>query len=380
MTYPFSKIPSPCYTLVEEKLIDNLKLLNSVQQQTGVSIICALKGFSMWSVFHLVKQYLSGATASSLNEALLIHEEMKDDVHAYCPTYIPNEFHKIVQLSKHLTFNSMSEYDRYIVKAKSLKPDISCGIRINPEYSEITTDIYNPAIKNSRLGVTHSELGETLPQGVDGLHFHLLCEQDSYVLERVLHKTEEQFAHLFTQCKWINLGGGHLITRKGYDVAHLISVLKKLKQRYPNAEIIMEPGEAVGWETGYLVSTVLDMMEKESLHIAMLDVSFAAHMPDTLEMPYKPRIIGANEPIDGRKTYRLGGTTCLAGDFMGDYSFDKDLKVGDNVVFEDMIHYTMVKTTFFNGVKHPNIGKIDEKGDFHLIRTFEYADFKKKLS
>lgn len=381
MKYNLDIVPSPCYTLIEEKLTDNLKLLNKVQSETGVKIICALKGFSMWSVFPILRQYLSGATASSLNEARLIHEEMGTKAHTYCPVYVPDDFHKIVQLSDYVTFNSLSEYRRYITKAKEYGgKTINFGLRINPEYSEITTELYNPAIPLSRLGITRHELGDILPDGINGLHFHLLCEQDSHVLERVLFKTEDKFGDLFRKCQWINLGGGHLITRKGYDVDHLVSLLKNLRKRYPGTEIIMEPGEAIGWETGYLVSTVLDIIDKGSIKIAMLDVSFAAHMPDTLEMPYKPIIIGATEPVSGKPTYRMGGTTCLAGDFMGDYSFNTELQPGDRVIFQDMIHYTMVKTTFFNGINHPHIGMIDTRGNFQGIKSFSYEDFKSKLS
>jgi carboxynorspermidine decarboxylase len=380
MKLNFDAVPSPCYTLIEDKLIENLKLLRYVQEMSGVKIICALKGFSMWSTFPLLRQYLSGATASSLNEARLIHEEMGIKAHTYCPAYSPADFHKIIQLSNYLTFNSLTEYRKYLSSVQEFNKKINCGLRINPEYSEIKTDLYNPAIPLSRLGVTRNELGSTLPDGITGLHFHLLCEQDSHVLERVLEKTEAQFDELFRQCRWINLGGGHLITRKGYDVEHLIQLLREFRSRYPDAEIIMEPGEAIGWETGYLVSTVLDILDKGRIKIAMLDVSFAAHMPDTLEMPYKPFILGATDAVEGKTTYRMGGTTCLAGDVMGDYSFEQELQPGDKVIFHDMIHYTMVKTTFFNGVNHPHIGKIDPSGKFHLIRSFGYDDFKLKLS
>ncbi len=380
MELNFDNIPSPCYTLVEEKLTDNLKLLKYVQDQSGVKIICALKGFAMWSTFPLVKKYLSGATASSLSEARLIHDEMGVSAHTYCPVYVPADFHKLVQLSSHMTFNSMTEYERYQDKLFELKREIHTGLRINPEYSEITTELYNPAIPMSRLGITAHQFGSTLPDGITGLHFHLLCEQDSNVLERVLQKTEQKFSHLFRQCKWINIGGGHLITRQGYDIEHLIGLLKDFKSRYPDAEIIMEPGEAVGWETGYLVSTVLDIIDKGNLKIAMLDVSFAAHMPDTLEMPYKPGIIGTSDQTVGHHRYRMGGTTCLAGDQMGDYYFEKELTPGDQIIFTDMIHYTMVKTNFFNGVIHPHIGKIDQHGQFKLIKSFGYEDYKSRLS
>lgn len=378
MKIPIEHIPSPCYTLIEESLIQNLELLAYVQKKANVQIICALKGFSMWAVFPTLAKYLSGATASSLHEAKLIAEEMGRKAHTYCPAYNPNDIEQLALLSSHITFNSMTEYRRWIDKMKQYNKDLNFGIRINPGYSEIETDIYNPAIPLSRLGVSRSELGHSLPEGISGLHFHLLCEQDSYVFERVLAKTIEQFGDLFAYCRWINMGGGHLITRKGYDVEHLISLLKTFQQQFPNAQIILEPGEAIGWETGFLLATVLDIIEKDSLSIAMLDVSFAAHMPDTLEMPYKPRIRGTCE--DGDYVYRFGGTTCLAGDFMGDYKFASPLHVGDKIIFEDMIHYTMVKTTFFNGVHHPSIGKIDLDGNFHLLKQFGYNDFKNKLS
>ncbi len=374
-----SSIPSPCYVLYEEQLLSNLELLRYVSNESGVKIICALKGFSTWAVFPLVKKYLHGATASSLNEARLIHEEMGVKAHTYCPAYIPSDFQNILALSSHLTFNSMSEYSRYIQIVQKTSPNIQCGIRINPGYSEITTNLYNPAIKGSRLGVERAELGAKLPDGINGLHFHLLCEQDSYVLERVLEKTESQFADLFSQCDWINMGGGHLITKKGYDTAHLITLLKQFRSRYPQAEIILEPGEAVGWETGVLVSTVLDIIDKGEFKIAMLDVSFAAHMPDTLEMPYKPNIQGTSKHTTKHK-YRFGGSTCLAGDYMGDYFFDEELKPGTQVVFLDMIHYTMVKTTFFNGVQHPSVGIVDSSGNFRCVKQFGYQDFKTKLS
>ncbi len=380
LKYDLKQVPSPCYVLIEEFLIKNLQKLNYIQQNAGVKIICALKGFSMWSVFPILKQYLSGATASSLNEAKLIKEYFGDKAHSYCPVYLPNEFEQIASLSSHLTFNSMSEYHRYISLIRENYPDISCGIRINPEYSEITTNIYNPAIPESRLGVNISEFSDTLPEGINGLHFHLLCEQNSYVLERVIDKTEQKFGHLFKQCKWINMGGGHLITNKNYDIEHLIYILKRFKTKYPQAEIILEPGEAVGWETGFLKSTVLDIINKDTIKIAMLNVSFAAHMPDTLEMPYKPNVLNAINSEPSEHIYKFGGTTCLAGDYFGDYSFQKPLKTGDDIIFCDMIHYTMVKTTFFNGVQHPDIGIIDSNNKFHIVKQFTYEEFKNKLS
>jgi len=383
MSIDFFKVPSPCFVLDETLLRINLEMLKMVQEEAGVEIICALKGYSMWSTFPLLKQYLAGATASSLNEAKLIFHEMGVKAHTYCPVFLDEEFDEILQFSSHVSFNSLSQFQRFLPRIKELGSNVSLGLRINPEYSEIETDLYNPAVAGSRLGITADELGDNLPDEIDGLHFHVLCENDSYVLERTLAKVEERFGHLIKKVKWFNMGGGHHITRKDYDVRHLIELLKDFRYRYPNLEtVILEPGEAIGWQTGYLVSTVHDIIEKKDMKIAMLDVSFAAHMPDCLEMPYKPKILGASDPVVGKTIYRLGGSTCLAGDYMGmgDYSFGTDLKVGDKVVFDDMIHYTMVKTTFFNGVKHPAIGIFREDGSFELLRTFSYENYKNKLS
>lgn len=383
MSVDFNKVPSPCFVLDETLLRINLEILKLVQEEAGVEIICALKGYSMWSTFPLVGQYLSGATASSLNEARLIFEEMGVKAHTYCPVFLEEEFDAIMHYSSHLSFNSLSQFERFRDRVKAFHEPISMGLRINPEYSEVETDLYNPAMPGSRLGITADQLGDTLPDGIDGLHFHVLCENDSYVLERTLEKVEKKFGHLIRQAKWFNMGGGHHITRKDYNVKHLVCLLTEFKERYPNLEkVILEPGEAVGWQTGYLVSTVHDIIENQGIRIAMLDVSFSAHMPDCLEMPYKPRVLGATDAVEGKPVYRLGGGTCLAGDYMGmgDYSFGNDLKVDDRVVFDDMIHYTMVKTTFFNGVKHPNIGIWKEKGEFVLLRQFGYEDYRGKLS
>ncbi len=376
-------IPSPCFVLEEEKLRINLEILNLVKQEAGVDIICALKGYAMWSTFPLIRAYLNGATASSLHEARLIYEEMGCLAHTYAPVFTDDHFEEILSYSSHLTFNSLSQYDRFIDKVQHAGRPISVGLRINPEYGEVETDLYNPAIPGSRLGITRDLLGDQLPPGVEGLHFHLLCEQDSFVLERTLEKVEASFSSLIRQARWFNMGGGHHITRKGYDIPHLVQLLQGFRQRYPNLEkIILEPGEAIGWQTGYLISTVQDIINSKGIRIAMLDVSFAAHMPDCLEMPYKPNILNATEPSPGQFTYRMGGSTCLAGDYMGmgDYGFDKELQIGDKVVFDDMIHYTMVKTTFFNGVKHPSIGVIQPNGTFTLLRQFGYEDYKSKLS
>ncbi len=379
----YGKYPSPCYVLFEESLEANLQLLDLVQQSAGVSIICALKGFAFWHAFPMVKEYLHGATASSLNEARLISEEMGCEAHTYAPVYLPEEFEHLLIYSSHLTFNSLSQWYRFKEQAQKSPKRVSFGLRVNPEYSEIETDLYNPASPGSRLGILAEQMPEQLPEGIEGLHIHALCENDSYALEHCLESFEAKFGHLIKQCKWVNLGGGHLITREGYDVLHLIEVLKGFRQRYPNLEkVILEPGEAVGWQTGVLVSTVEDIVENKGIKTAMLNVSFACHMPDCLEMPYKPTIIGAHEPTESDKfVYRMGGNSCLAGDFMGmgDFAFPEPLEIGDRVVFDDMIHYTMVKTTFFNGVKHPAIGMVDKEQNFFLLREPGYEAYKEKL-
>jgi carboxynorspermidine decarboxylase len=373
----YPSIPSPCYVLEENLLISNLELLKRVQKGAGVEIICALKGFSFYHEFPLVKQYLAGATASSLHEARLAFEEMGVKPHVYSPAYLESEWVELSSYAGHITFNSLNQFHQY--KERALAAGISCGLRINPEYAEVDTDMYNPCIAGSRLGIRRSDLG-ILPEGIEGLHSHTLCENDSYVLERTLAVIEEKFGDLLPSLKWLNLGGGHLITRTDYDVDHLIGLLKRFRSKYPHLQIILEPGSAVGWQTGFLKSTVLDIVESAGITVAILDVSFAAHMPDTLEMPYKPRIRGANsEPEKGKPTYRFGGMTCLAGDFYGDYSFDIPLQIGDEIILEDMIHYTMVKTTTFNGVNLPSIGKLDKAENFQLFKSFGYESFKDRL-
>jgi carboxynorspermidine decarboxylase len=374
----YPEISSPAYVLEEDLLLTNLKLLQRVQQEAGVEIICALKGFSFYHVFPIIKEYLAGATASSLNEARLAFEEMGKKCHAYTPAYLPSEFSEFMKYASHMTFNSLNQSDQFSALARD--HGISCGIRINPEYAEVDTDMYNPCIAGSRLGIRRSDLGSTLPINVEGLHSHTLCENDSYVLERTLAVIDSKFGDLLHQVKWLNLGGGHLITRADYDVDHLIKVLLTFKAKYPHLHIIMEPGSAVGWQIGFLKSSVLDIVHSAGIDVAILDVSFAAHMPDTLEMPYKPRIRNASsEPVSGKPTYRFGGMTCLAGDYYGDYSFEEPLKIGDSIIFEDMIHYTMVKTTTFNGVNLPDIGMIDMNGKYHRFKHFGYESFKDRL-
>ncbi len=374
----YHEISSPAYVLEENLLLNNLKLLQRVQHEAGVEIICALKGFSFYHVFPTVKNYLSGATASSLHEARLAFEEMGNKCHAYTPAYLPAEFDEFMSYASHMTFNSLNQVNQFASQA--IANGISCGIRINPEYAEVETDMYNPCIAGSRLGIRRSDLGNRLPEGIEGLHSHTLCENDSFVLERTLAVIDTKFGDLLQQAKWLNLGGGHLITRADYQVDHLIQVLKTFKAKYPHLNIILEPGSAVGWQTGFLKSTVLDIVHSAGIDVAILDVSFAAHMPDTLEMPYKPRIrFASSEPETGKPTYRFGGMTCLAGDYYGDYSFDKPLAIGDSIIFEDMIHYTMVKTTTFNGVNLPDIGMIKSNGQYQRFKHFGYESFKDRL-
>lgn len=361
------------------RLRKNLELIRSVREQAGVDIILALKGFSMWRVFPIVGQYLSGATASSLDEARLIYDEMGVRAYTYSPAYLPEDFADIMRYSSHITFNSLNQFHRYHEQVQNYPEPISMGLRVNPEYSEVETDLYNPASPVSRLGETAPNLGDRLPEGIEGLHFHTLCESSSYTLEKTLQAFEKRFAKYFPQLKWVNFGGGHLMTRKDYDVDHLVKLLQDFRQRH-TLQVILEPGSAIAWETGVLVATVLDIIENHGVKTAILDVSFTAHMPDTLEMPYRPRIVGATDPVDGKPTYRIGGVSCLAGDYMEAYSFEKPLEIGDRMVFEDMIHYTMVKTTTFNGVKHPNICILQEDGELEIVKTFDHQDFKNRLS
>jgi len=377
----YTKVPSPCFVMEEELLRTNLQRIRSVKERTGVDIILAFKAFALWRSFPIVREYIQHSTASSVAEAQLAFEEMGNKAHTYAPSYTDEEFPLFLQYSSHITFNSLSQFERFYPQVTASGKEIRCGVRINPEFSVVDTDLYNPSAPGSRLGITADRIGEALPHGITGLHLHNLCENNSYDLERTLAVVEKKFGHLFGQIRWLNLGGGHLMTHRDYDIEHLIGVLTALKQRYPHLEIIMEPGSAFAWETGVLLATVADIVENNGVQTAMLNVSFSCHMPDCLEMPYKPRIRGAyQEPVPGKPTYRMGGNSCLSGDFMGDWSFDTPLEVGDPVVFEDMIHYTIVKTTMFNGVSHPSIGLWTKEGNFELYRKFTYEDYKNRMS
>ena len=369
-------VPSPCFVLEETRLRHNLEILDYVQKKSGAKIICALKGFSMWSTFPIVAEYLPGATASSLNEALLAKNEMNKEVHVFAPLYEDQEMDQIISLADHISFNSFSQWQHF--KNKILKSKVSPGIRVNPESSTVDTDLYNPCGRFSRLGVTQKEFKPELLEGLEGFHFHALCEQNVDALESVLQAFEEKFGAWIPQIKWVNFGGGHHITRKDYEVEKLIQLIVSFKERYPGIDVILEPGEAVGWQTGELVATVGDLVYNE-LDIAVLNISVSAHMPDCLEMPYRPMVRGSGLAQKKKFTYKLTGNTCLAGDVIGDYSFDEPLKVGDQIIFEDMIHYTMVKTTFFNGVRHPDIGIWTKENQFKLVRHFTYEQFRDKL-
>ena len=352
--------------------------MKSIQERTGCKILLAQKGFSMFSEYPLIGKYLAGTTASSLFEARLGFEEMGKEVHIFAPAYQDDDFDEILKISDHIVFNSFNQWKKYRAKVKNSTRKIECGIRINPEYSEIETDIYNPCFENSRLGVTlaNFEAGEL--DGIDGLHFHTMCEQNSDTLERTIKVVDEKFGKYIKLMKWLNFGGGHHITRPDYDVETLIRSINFIQDKY-GIDVYLEPGEAVALNTGYLVSTVLDT-SKNSMDIAILDTSAACHMPDVLEMPYRPSIIGAGMPNEYAYTYRLGGPTCLAGDIIGDYSFEKPLKAGDKVVFCDMAHYTMVKNNTFNGLNLPAIAAYNEADGVKVIRQFGYEDFKGRLS
>ena len=373
----FTKIPSPCYVLDSELLARNLAVIDRVRRESGAEIIVALKACAMWSIFPELAQHSDGATASSLAEAKLVYDEFGSRAHTYAPVYKAEEFERIMEYSDHITFNSVSQFERF--GARAILRGISCGLRINPQYSPVETDLYNPCVAGSRLGVTRDELGE-LPSGVEGLHFHVLCESRPEHLRKALEAVEEHFGDLLDKVKWLNCGGGHLMTHKDYDCDELIALLKEFRARHPHLRVILEPGSAFTWRTGYLVSTVEDIVVNGGVHTAMLDVSFACHMPDCLEMPYKPAIIGAHDPSEGEQRWRMGGNSCLAGDYCGDWAFDRELKRGDRVVFEDMIHYTMVKTTMFNGVTHPSIAIADAQGDIKIVKKFDADDFKSRMS
>lgn len=379
----YTQVTTPCYICEEQLLENNLQLLDYVQKQSGAKIILALKGFAMWGTFDLVSKYLKGCTASGLYEAKLAREEfckyrLDAEVHTYSPAFKEDDIEEIASISDHIVFNSPNQLYRYHERVKKINPDISVSLRINPEYSESPVDIYNPCGVYSRLGTTLENFDEKVLEYIDGFNFHALCEQDVDALQNVLNALEEKFSRYFKDLKYINFGGGHHITKKGYDVEKLITIIQKFKQKY-GVEVYLEPGEAVGWQSGVLLSTVLDVFHN-GMDIAILDTSAEAHMPDTLAMPYRAEVRGAGKAGEKKYTYRLGGNTCLAGDIMGEYSFDTPLHIGDKIIFEDQIHYTFVKSTTFNGIKLPSLAIYRKNGSLDIIKEFNYEDYKNRLS
>lgn len=377
------KMNTPCYIIEERLLRRNLGIIRHVADSAGVNIILAFKAFAMWKTFPIIKEYITHSTASSVNEARLAFEEMGTKAHTFSPAYDIDDIDEYISRSSHITFNSLSQVERFRDKIMS-NPDIGWGIRVNPEYSPVETDLYNPCKSGSRFGVLAEELGDSLPEGIDGLHFHALCESNSYDLEKLLSNVEKKFGKYFGSIKWINMGGGHLMTHKDYDINHLIDLLKSFSVRYPHIEIILEPGSAFAWQTGNLYSKVIDVVEHGGVRTAILNVSFTCHMPDCLEMPYQPAISGAEKlsdiPLGRGHIYRMGGNSCLSGDWVGDYVFERELKVGDEIVFEDMIHYTTVKTNMFNGIGHPDIAIRKLDGTVEVLREYGYEDYKHRMN
>lgn len=381
-------VPStPYYILYEDKLRENLKLINKVSSESGVEIILAFKAFALWKTFDIFKEYICSTTASSPFEAKLANDYFGSLAHTYSPAYEENTFNTILECSKCITFNSLSQYSRFYDKIKDWNSNpanhnISAGIRINPERSEIATDIYNPCAPGTRFGISASDMPANLPDGIEGFHCHCHCENDSYALERTLDTIESKFGKWLGNIKWLNLGGGHLMTRKGYDINHLVKILQDFRHRHPNLEIIMEPGSAFAWQTGDLIASVVDIVEDKGIKTAILNVSFTCHMPDCLEMPYQPEVEGAlslgNEikNITDENIFRLGGNSCLSGDFMGYWLFPNGLYVGDEIIFKDMIHYTTVKTTMFNGIQHPSICMKRHNGNIQMLREYKFEDYR----
>ncbi len=377
--YNTAEIPSPCYVVEEELLHKNLQLIKSVSERSGAEIIMAFKAFAIWKLFDITRQYIPHSTASSLSEARLAFEKLGSKAHTFAPVYKDSEIEEIARCSSHITFNSLAQFNRH--KAVAEKYGISCGVRINPEYSDVETDLYNPCAPGSRFGIIRDQLPEQLPEGIEGLHFHTLCESTSYDLENTLKVVEERFAPWLSQVKWINMGGGHLMTKKGYDTEHLIELIRGFKARHPHLHVILEPGSAHVWRTGVLVSEIQDIVENHGIRTAIVDVSFACHMPDCLEMPYQPYIVGSEQVTDCSlsHTYRMGGNSCLSGDFVGSWQFDHELQIGERIVFEDMNHYTNVKTNMFNGISHPSIALRRLDGSIEILRKYSYEDYLNRM-
>lgn len=374
---------TPYYIVHENLLEKNLQLIDSVRRAAGVKIIMALKANALWRTFPIIRRYVRSATASSVNEMQLALDYLGDEVHSYCPVYTDETFPKFLQGSSHITFNSIPQAHRFLPRltehhASIAGKHVSPGLRVNPAYSVIETDIYNPCLPGSRFGVDAETLRrEGLPEGIEGFHFHALCESSSYDLEKVLQAFEDQFGEYLPELKWVNMGGGHLMTREDYDTDHLVRILLDFRKRHPNLEVILEPGSAFTWRTGELVTSVLDVVENQGVRTAIIDASFACHMPDCLEMPYKPTVTG--ETSDGAFQYRIGGNSCLSGDFVEGFRFPHPLKEGTRLVFEDMNHYTTVKTHSFNGISHPSIWLEHSDGTLELLREYTYTDYRDRM-
>ncbi|MHC1728691.1 MAG: carboxynorspermidine decarboxylase [Syntrophobacteraceae bacterium] len=372
------RIETPCYVVDEGLLEKNLRLLNSVQKQTGCKILLALKGFAMFSLFPLIGRYLHGIAASSLDEARLGFEEFRKEVHIFSPAYKEREFEQILSYSDHVIFNSFSQWDFFRSRISACS-NTRCGIRINPEHSEVKTAIYDPCAPFSRLGVTRANFLADALEGISGLHFHTLCELNADSLERTLTAVEEKFGGFLHRVEWVNFGGGHHITRADYDIGLLCSLISQFKEKF-GVQVYLEPGEAIALNTGFLVASVLDLIENNGMNIAILDTSAAAHMPDVIEMPYRPVVEGAGNPGEFPYTYRLGGLTCLAGDVIGDYSFVEPLETGSKLVFLDMAHYSMVKNNTFNGMRLPSIAIRKPGEGIRIVREFGYEEYRRRLS
>lgn len=377
----FDGLKRPAFILEEARLRRNLQLISHVAKDANVEIILAFKAYALWKTFPIFREYISATTASSLYEARLGKEEFGSATHTFSPAYTEYEIDAIAKCSSHLTFNSLTQMERFANRALQANGSLSLGLRVNPEYSEVGTDIYNPCAPGTRFGVCSDKLPAILPDFIEGFHCHCHCESGSDVFVRTLSHIEEHFSTWFKQLKWINFGGGHLMTRKDYDVQLLVDTLNDFHHRYPWLKVILEPGSAFGWQTGPLVSQVVDIVENKGIKTAILNVSFTCHMPDCLEMPYKPAVRFAktlDENI-GEHVYRLGGNSCLSGDFMGYWQFDHELTIGENVIFEDMLHYTTVKSNMFNGISHPSIMLAKENGELCLLKEFMFDDYKNRM-
>ena len=372
------ELPSPVWLLEEHLLEANLQMLQQIKTGAGVHILLALKGFAFWRESDIIKYYLDGTCASGLHEARLGAEEFGGEVHTYSPAYKAEEVDEIAQISHHMVFNSPAQLERFTDQARLANPDLSIGLRVNPEYSASPAEQYNPCAPYSRLGTLSKNVNDKIVKNINGFHLHALCEQDAEALAGVIEAFEAKFGQWLEDLEWVNFGGGHHITRDDYDRERLVNILKAFRERHPHLSVYLEPGEAVGWETGTLIATVLDIVHN-GIDIAILDTSAEAHMPDTLLMPYRAEIRGAAQPYEKPHTYRLGGNTCLAGDIMGDYSFDAPLQIGDRIIFEDQMHYTMVKATTFNGIALPTIAILRKNGEVEIVREFGYEDFKSRL-